>query len=258
MRFRVVTWNIHKGIGGLDRLYRPERVVAVLQELSADVALLQEVAADLPRARHHDQVALLSSALEMPHFAFDPQHRFARGGYGNAILSRWPLSGVHNLDLTIGTRKKRGALQAKARVKVGRHVQSVLLHCMHLGLAGTERDLQLGRFLESRPFLGLHKRTPIVLGGDLNDLWGTLGPRFLEPVGFLRAGALRNTFPAWLPIRPLDGIFVRGDARPMSVHVARSALARSASDHLPLVADIELEQHNRRKAWSHAEQGKRH
>jgi endonuclease/exonuclease/phosphatase family metal-dependent hydrolase len=240
MRFRVVTWNIHKGIGGLDRQYRPERVIRVLRELSPEVVLLQEVAADLPRAAHHDQLALLSSALEMRHFAFDPQHRFARGGYGNAILSRWPLLDVHTLDLTIGTRKKRGVLQAKARVKLGRHTRTVLLYCLHLGLAGSERGMQLDRFLASHPFRGLHRRTPVVLGGDFNDLWGTLGPEFLLPVGFARAGALRNTFPAWLPIRPLDGIFVRGDAQPVGTHVARGALARNASDHLPLVAEIEL------------------
>ena len=240
MRFRVVTWNIHKGIGGLDRLYRPERVVQVLRQLEPDVALLQEVALDLPRARGHDQVALLSHALGMRHWAYDPQHRFPQGGYGNAILSRWPLSDIYQLDLTIGTRKKRGALQAKARVRLGRHARTVVLHCMHLGLAGSERGRQLERFLSSDPFRGLHHRTPIVLGGDLNDLWGTLGPRFLVPAGFNRAGRLLSTFPAWLPVRPLDGVFVRGDAQPMEVRVGRSEVARAASDHLPLAVDIEL------------------
>jgi endonuclease/exonuclease/phosphatase family metal-dependent hydrolase len=28
MRLRVVTWNIHKGIGGVDRRYRLERIGA--------------------------------------------------------------------------------------------------------------------------------------------------------------------------------------------------------------------------------------
>ena len=30
MQFRVVTYNIHKGIGGVDRRCRPERIVATL------------------------------------------------------------------------------------------------------------------------------------------------------------------------------------------------------------------------------------
>jgi endonuclease/exonuclease/phosphatase family metal-dependent hydrolase len=116
----------------------------------------------------------------------------------------------------------------------------VVLFCLHLGLAGSERALQLERFFASEPFAGLHHRTPVVLGGDLNDLWGTLGPRFLGPSGFSRVGPLANTFPAWLPVRPLDGIFLRGDARAVSARTPRDALTRTASDHLPIVAEVEL------------------
>jgi endonuclease/exonuclease/phosphatase family metal-dependent hydrolase len=243
MRFSVVTWNIHKGIGGVDRRYRLERVVAVLSELCPDVALLQEVATDMPRSRFHDQVALLSEALDMRHIAFSPEHRCSVGGYGNAILSRWPLHDVQHVDLTIGTRKKRGALHAKARVGSGRRSRTVVLHNLHLGLAGSERGLQLERFLSSHPFGGLQGRTPVVLGGDLNDLWGTLGPTFLFPAGFARAGPLARTFPAWLPIRPLDGLFVRGDLRVRRAGAVDSALARRTSDHVPLRAELQFLAH---------------
>jgi endonuclease/exonuclease/phosphatase family metal-dependent hydrolase len=240
MRVRIVTWNIHKGIGGVDRRYRLERVIELLKAQTPDVALLQEVSDELPRSQYHDQAALLSEALQMPHIAYGPQHRFSVGGYGNAIISRWPLSNVHNVDLTIGTRKKRGVLQARSRVRFERHSRTIVLHNLHLGLAGAEREEQLRRFLSSSPFKGLHHRTPIVLGGDLNDVWGTLGARFLLPAGFTRAGRLANTFPAWLPVRPLDGIFVRGAIAAHRCSPARGALARQASDHLPLVADLEL------------------
>jgi endonuclease/exonuclease/phosphatase family metal-dependent hydrolase len=240
MRFRVVTWNIHKGIGGVDRRYRIERVISLLAEIRPDVALLQEVAADMPRALGDDQIHVLAHELGMRHFAYSPQHRFTRGGYGNAVLSHWPLYDVHHVDLTIGTRKRRGALQAKARLRIGRHARSIVLCNMHLGLAGSERGLQLERFLAAHPFRGLHQRTPIILGGDLNDVWGTLGPRFLQPAGFSRAGSLVPTFPAWLPVRPLDGIFVRGDAHTVQAGSIRAKLARAASDHLPLVADLSL------------------
>src|SRR5664279_2425739 len=94
MHFRVVSWNIHKGIGGADRRYRLERIIEVLQLLAPDVALLQEVAEDMPRSGFHDQPSALAEALGMKHLAFGPEHRFKMGGYGNAILSRWPLSDV--------------------------------------------------------------------------------------------------------------------------------------------------------------------
>jgi hypothetical protein len=79
-----------------------------------------------------------------------------------------------------------------------------------------------------------------VLGGDLNDVWGTLGPRFLQPAGFARAGKLVNTFPAWLPVRPLDGLFIRGDLTWRNCAPCMSKLAKQASDHLPLIAELDL------------------
>jgi endonuclease/exonuclease/phosphatase family metal-dependent hydrolase len=240
MRLRVVTWNIHKGIGGVDRRYRIDRVVAVLEKLAPDIALLQEVSHGLPRSHFHDQADLLASTLGMRHLAFGPQHRFREGGYGNAILSRWPLALVDHVDLTIGTRKRRGAICARTRVRFGEHSRTVFVVNLHLGLAGSERGRQLERFLTSHPFGRLHHRTPIELGGDLNDLWGSLGPRFLQPAGFLRAGSIASTFPAAWPIRPLDGIFVRGDLRTHGCAPVRDTLTRSASDHLPLVADLDL------------------
>ncbi|HEY4106304.1 MAG TPA: endonuclease/exonuclease/phosphatase family protein, partial [Polyangiaceae bacterium] len=232
---------IHKGIGGVDRRYRLDRVIELLTSLSPDLALLQEVSEDMPRSHFHDQPSALAEALGMPHVAFGPEHRFRMGGYGNAILSRWPLTDISRVDLTIGTRKKRGAITARAHVQAPHgHTRSLVIINMHLGLAGSERGLQLERFLGSHPFAHLQRRTPVVLGGDLNDVWGSLGPRYLQPAGFGRAGTLINTFPAALPMRPLDGVFVRGDLRARHASVPRTKLAKQASDHLPLIADLDL------------------
>ncbi|HVU04257.1 MAG TPA: endonuclease/exonuclease/phosphatase family protein [Polyangiaceae bacterium] len=241
MRVRVLTWNIHKGIGGVDRRYRLDRVIDAMKEIAPDVALLQEVADDLPRSQFHDQAEMLGEALGLSHIAFGPEHRFAMGGYGNAILSRFPLFDVTREDLTIGTRKRRGVLQAHARIRMEETSRTVVFHNMHLGLAGSERALQLEKFLSSGPFRGIHEHTPVVVGGDLNDVWGTLGPRFLIPSGFRRVGPLANTFPAAFPVRPLDALFVRGDLHTVEpARPRKSALTRVASDHLPLVADLSL------------------
>src|SRR5690606_34527524 len=88
MRIRVVCWNIHKGIGGIDRRYDLDRIIDAILEEEPDVALLQEVADGMPQLRFEDQAWLLSEGLEMPHIAYGPEHRFSRGGYGNLILSR--------------------------------------------------------------------------------------------------------------------------------------------------------------------------
>jgi len=52
---------------------------------------------------------------------------------------------------------------------------------------------------------------------------------------------LSNTFPAAVPLRPLDGIFVRGEVRAHACAPLKNALTRQASDHLPLCAELELD-----------------
>lgn len=238
-RLRVLTWNIHKGVGGVDRRYDIERIIAVILAYDPDVALLQEVAREMPQLRGDDQVEILSEAFG-GHAAFHPEHQFRRGGYGNLILSRWPLHEITHLDLTIGTRKRRGLVQAHVRARWSGRQRTLVVHNLHLGLAGSERGEQLRRFLACDPFARLHAETPVIVGGDLNDLWGSLGPKYLVPSGFTRAGGSVNTFPAAYPIRPLDALFHRGNLTLREHAVGRSALARAASDHLPLYADFDL------------------
>lgn len=239
MRLTVVTWNIHKCIGGRDRLYRPERVIDLMRIIHPDFLLLQEVDEGADRSLRHRQVDLIGNLVGLRHRAYFPTHRLRRSGhYGNAILSRWPLSHVEGLDLTIGARKKRGAVVARAHVRHGEHSRTVLLCNLHLGLAGSERHEQLRRFLAHEPLQRVHHGTPIVFGGDFNDLWGTLGPRHMEPLGFRRAGAMLNTFPAFLPIRPLDALYLRGPISVIACGPSAHPLARVASDHLPVVADL--------------------
>lgn len=243
MHLKVLTWNIHKGIGGVDRRYRPDRTVEVIVSLKPDIAFLQEVDDAVPRSGFHRQVDVIGDAVGLRHRAFWPNVRLRRGCYGNAILSRWPLSAVRNIDLTIGPKKRRGALHARCRVRVGRQLRTVVLYNMHLGLAGFERGLQLRRFLASHPFAHLHPRTPVILGGDFNDLWGTLGARHLDPAGFVRASLPIRTYPAILPLRPLDALYARGDIRALRGYRSREGMAGEASDHLPLLAEFVLVAH---------------
>src|SRR5690606_1890860 len=101
MRLRLLTYNIHKCIGGVDRRYDLARTAQVIAHLAPDIAFLQEVDALAHRSNGHVQVEELANALGFRHFAFYPNVQVRGGGvYGNALLSRWPLTRVHNLDLT--------------------------------------------------------------------------------------------------------------------------------------------------------------
>jgi endonuclease/exonuclease/phosphatase family metal-dependent hydrolase len=240
MKIRVVSYNIHKCIGGVDRVYNPARTIACLAHYAPDVVLLQEVDAGVKRSMGDHQASLLADGLGLAHHAWFPNVRVRGGGtYGNAVLSRFPLAEIRNIDLTVAPKKRRSALHAACRI--GNGVRDQLLHVfnLHLGLAQYERRIQIENFVESHPLQGLSRDEPVVIGGDLNDVWGTLAG-WLAPHGFTGVERRPRTFPAWAPMRALDGVYVRGALLMHAVERGETELARRASDHRPLIADLEL------------------
>lgn len=240
---RLVSWNVHKCVGGLDRRYDPQRIVAVLAAEAPDIVLLQEVAQNGRWYSHDRQVDLLGDALGLPHRSYFVNVRFGprRGEYGNAILSRLPITSTENLDVTLERRKARSVLHAELRIPTPRGGSRTLhLFNLHLGLGEAERREQLRRFLLSENLRHIQTRTPALIAGDFNDVWGTLGKRILVPAGF--AGPTRpiRTFPAWAPVRALDSLYVRGDLEVLDLSRLRSKLSRMASDHLPLRATLRV------------------
>jgi endonuclease/exonuclease/phosphatase family metal-dependent hydrolase len=240
MKLRILSYNIHKCIGGVDRRYRPERVGEAIVHYAPDLILLQEVEQGTRRSNGHRQAELLGDLLGFQHRTWFPNVKFRDGGeYGNAILSRWPLVSSSNIDLTVGKRKQRSVLHAEIRIRQDEADRLVHVFNMHLGLSQLERRTQLGTFLQCHPFAGLHHDTPVIVAGDLNDVYGRLG-RLLMPSGFRGSERPPRTFPAWAPLRALDSIYVRGAVRLLGVHRGETDLARRASDHRPLFADVVL------------------
>ncbi|MFO0981144.1 MAG: endonuclease/exonuclease/phosphatase family protein [Planctomycetota bacterium] len=239
---RVLTYNIHKCIGGLDRRYDPTRVADTIGHYAPDIVLLQEVDCMAARSNHDRQVDLLGDLLGLRHRTYFANVKLRSGGeYGNAILSRFPITETRNIDLTISWKKRRSALHARLRVRLADgHPRTLHVFNLHLGLSGIERRLQIRRFLAAHPFAGLHARAPIIVAGDFNDVWGTLGQRLFVPAGFRGLHEPVLTFPAYAPLRALDALYVKGEIAIRQLHRSRLALARLASDHLPLAADLDL------------------
>lgn len=240
MKFRLVTYNMHKGIGGVDRRYRPNRVIEVIEHCQPDVVLLQEVDADVPRSNRDLQVDVLADALGFQHRAFHPNVTLRRGHYGNAIVSRYPLTDVQNVDLSVRLKKRRGALVAQVNLRGDGHARTVHLLNVHLGLAGFERSIQVRRLLRSDPLAGVHVNTAVIAAGDFNDPWCSLGKRLLRPAGFELVSGRTKTFPAIRPLRSLDRVYTRGKLKLLHCFASRTRIARRASDHLPLVVDLEV------------------
>jgi endonuclease/exonuclease/phosphatase family metal-dependent hydrolase len=235
-----MTWNIHKGIGGMDGRYNLDRVIRTIRQCRPDVVHLQEVDDDAPRSAHHRQVDVLADALEMPHRAYQPNVTLRRGAYGNAVISRFPLHRAHHLDLTLRFKKRRGAQIVTCVVPVRNHPLPVVLVNLHLGLIEFEQKIQLRRLLACDEVKALEADRPLIVAGDMNDVLGRLGRHILRPNGFHDACNGKATFPAFLPLRALDQIFYRGSVELHRCFIARSEVARQASDHLPLVADFHL------------------
>lgn len=241
MRMRVLTYNIHKGIGGLDRRYDLSRIVETIRHYQPDVALLQEVDDGVKRSSHDCQVDLLAEAAELPHRAYQRNVRMRVGHYGNAVLSRFPLIGPADFDLTIRFKKRRCALLCQVSVEHAGEVRTVAIANVHLGLAGFERQIQLRRLLAHSPLAEIVAGAPLIVAGDFNDVWENLGRRVMHPAGFQLAGAQVCTFPAAAPLRRLDRVFYRGQIEATAAFAGHNGPARRASDHLPLIVDFELD-----------------
>lgn len=235
---RLLSYNIHKGIGGRDRRYRLDRVAAVIEHENPDLILLQEVTRRAPRTSGDDQPHLLAERFTFVETMFQQNVDYQVGGYGNLLLSRWPIVERHQISLRLKTKKPRGAQIAVVDSPEG----AVKIVNLHLGLSEGERDWQIRHLLAHAAFRQTED-LPELLVGDYND-WRnqlTRGP-FAEH-GFQQVTSPPSrfrSFPAYLPLGSLDKAFCRGGIAVREARVVGGAAARSASDHLPLVIDFHL------------------
>ncbi len=247
MRLRILSYNIHRAIG-VDRRFRPARVGEILAHHDADVVLLQEVDEGVPRSRYIDLARNLALAAGYSHYAVGHNVHLRKGRYGNATLSRFPISRERNIDLTIGGRKRRGCQHTtiEAQRAPGR-VHRIDVFNLHLGLSAIERTRQIGMLYRSKEYSTLEAGGACILGGDFNDWRSALHPILTEILGFRCAtqpthgvdGAMR-TFPSFSPTGGLDKLYLRGPVRLLNARRCRLRASRVASDHLPIVADLEL------------------
>ncbi len=236
---RVATYNIHK-CRGLDQQVRPERIAQVLDELDADIVALQEVVGQGGRPKE-DQARYAAEALGYrPAFGENRRHNGA--AYGNLLLSRFPVVGSWNYDLSTRGREPRGVLRADVRLADG---QVLHLFNVHLGTSYGERREQ-ARHMVSRRILGNAELegARIVLG-DFNEWIPGDASRLLSAHFGARSlrshAARRRTYPCILPLLRLDHIYFDHSLRLHRLERHRSRKALIASDHLPVVAEFSLQ-----------------
>lgn len=243
---RLLSYNIHKGIGWHDRRYDLERVRRVIDEQQADLICLQEVTYRARRTDYHDQPRMLAEYFEARAFNFQMNVHYRKGGYGNLILSRWPFHIEHHVSLRLGWRKPRGAQLVVVNTPHG----DLHLANWHLGLREKERHWQVDHLLRHSLFRK-SSDLPTMIVGDFNDWRDTLADGPFTRHSFEHAtGPTSNfrSFPAYLSLFSLDKAFHRGGVAVRDARLVRTPLARLASDHLPLVIDFNLSQPHRRRS----------
>ena len=246
MKLRVLTYNIHRAIG-IDRRFRPERIVEILRHHDPDIALLQEVDDGAPRSRELDLAWELAEAAGFAYYAVGHNVSLRKGRYGNATLSRYPILRERNIDLTDGTKKRRGCQHTQIALpsETGKsHTLDVFN--LHLGLSSRERERQVGLLVRSKEFQLVDREAPCLVGGDFNDWRARVRPIFTEGLFYRCATDLKSgdrsirTYPAFSPTGGLDKIFFRGPIRLEAARTCRLRISRVASDHLPVIVDFEI------------------
>ncbi len=233
---RVLSYNIHHG-EGVDSVFDLERLARVIMSVEPDLVALQEVDRSTTRSSGVDQVAELGRLTGLQ-AAFGKTMDFAGGGYGNAVLSRWPLLEIENHILPSGEgHEPRAALAV--RVEIGESGREILFIGTHLDHTRdpADRMAQAGRINELLlPDAGLL----MILAGDLNAIPES------EPISVLldawtdaAVDDPEPTSPSDEPRRRIDYVLYRpaGLWRVVEVRVVEEKVA---SDHRPLLAVLEL------------------
>jgi len=227
---RVASYNIHRAVG-TDSRRDPARIAAVLREIDADILGLQEV--DW-QDRTRDGETQFEYLADMPGYCAvaGPNIRDHRGHYGNVMLSRLNVGRVRRIDLSAPEREPRGAIEAE----IGLDGAALRVIVTHLGLGLRERRRQA---VQLRAMIAEQPVRPTVLLGDFND-WLPGSPTLRPLLASCVLSGRPASYPSFCPVLALDRVFACALPSPPEVRVHDTRRARKASDHLPVVAAIDL------------------
>ena len=245
LTLRLMTYNVH-GCVGLDRRLDVDLIARVIAREAPDLVALQELDVGRARSGGVDQAGAIARRLGMASH-FNAAFRVAEEEYGDAVLSPLPMRLLRagSLPKPAGVPKleRRGALKLEIALPGGGRLQAINTH---LGLLPLEQRGQVEALLGA-DWAGdpAFAEGPAVILGDLNATmryaaYRRLAARFTDLQTALAAEPVR-TFPSRMPVLRIDHVFAAGPVRALDAWTPNTADARLASDHLPLVVEVEVE-----------------
>lgn len=230
MRLRIASYNIHAFVG-TDGQRSISRIARVIRALEPDVIALQEVAfargtAGVPEPA--DVLAELSGYAAVS----APIERRDGLAFGNAVLTRLPVISQRRICLDYGNHEPRTALE----IVLETGARPLRVVATHLGLRPVERRHQVRTILAH---VAGDEQSVTVLLGDFNE-WFLLG----RPLRWLHArfgrGYAVASYPSRFPLFALDRIWAHPREALQSMRAYAGGEARVASDHLPVLAEIDV------------------
>jgi endonuclease/exonuclease/phosphatase family metal-dependent hydrolase len=233
---RVLSYNVHRCLG-LDGILSPSRIAEVIAGVEPDIVALQELDVGRLRSGNVDQAQLIADELKM-NVHFHPAMRVLEELYGDAVLTDRPVRLVKAGALPVRRRSLFSEPRGAIWVSVDCSGTELQLVNTHLALDGRERlqqiDMLLGPSWTAHPDC----RDPLLLVGDLNAV--PISRSYRRLAASMRGVPGPPAFPSNLPFLRLDHVFCRGDIAVVACHAVKTRLSRIASDHLPIIIDIQL------------------
>jgi endonuclease/exonuclease/phosphatase family metal-dependent hydrolase len=222
MELILYSYNIHSGKNIFFRKTLPE-IIDFFKDNPFDIIAFQEVHNN---SKNGWQFSLLKEQLQV-HGVFGGNLTIADGHYGNAILSKYPITQSEN-HLFPSEREQRGVLMAKIAIADG---QSLAVCNTHLSLQKKGRAQELAS-LESTL---LTDGTPYsVVMGDFNARNLRLFPHFLDCAKVKGKDGNSTIFPL---SKRIDYIFVSTSIEVLEYEVVPVPY----SDHYPIRARISVQ-----------------
>jgi len=224
---RLMTWNIHGAFGRNPR-FDLDRVVELIRRWTPDIVALQEIDSRRPSIDGVDPFATLLQSLGQ-HGIRAKSITTKDGDYGQMLISCCPILSHEIHDISAPEREPRRAIVASVEAPAGR----VRLVATHLGLSIHERRMQARKLLA----LADGAEGPTAVLGDFND-WFWPGSVRSVLARALPGRSRFRTFPSMLPLLRLDCIYCRPAGALKRCFTDPEA--RHISDHLPVIADVEM------------------